>query len=137
MPKSEDGTHFDLLEDHTVPELLKLLVLKNCIVTTDAANCQAQNTQTIIGKGGDYVLALKENQAALHENTVLAFEHEDKSNFRGVEHETWTTLETSHGRKETREYTLLSEPDYIDHMNASAITPDYLRTVLSAAVTSN
>ena len=102
-----------------VPELLKLLVLKNCIVTTDAANCQAQNTQLIIEQGGDYVLALKENQATLHENTVLAFEHEDKNNFRGVEHETWTTRETNRGRKETREYTLLSEPDYIEHLNAS------------------
>jgi len=103
----------------TVPELLKLLVLKNCIVTTDAANCQAQNTKTIIEQGGDYVVALKENQATLHENTVLAFDHEDKNNFRGVEHETWTTRETSHGRNETREYTLLSEPDYIEHFNAS------------------
>ncbi|MEO6062753.1 MAG: ISAs1 family transposase [Thermoflexales bacterium] len=111
---AEDGHEIAM-----VLELLKLLVFKNCIVSTDAANNQAQNTQTILEQSGDEALGLKENQATLHENMVLAFDHEDKNNFRGVEHKTWTTRETVHVQKETREYTLLSEPDVIEHFNPS------------------
>jgi predicted transposase YbfD/YdcC len=49
-----------------VPELLQVLMLKGCIVTVDAANCQTKNAKLIIERGGDYVMALKENQGTLY-----------------------------------------------------------------------
>ena len=108
----------DTNEIATVPQLLRELILKHCIVTADAANCQSENTRIIVEQGGDYVLPVKENQPKLHENIELAFEHERKRAFQNVAHETFVTRERNRGRIEERHYTLLSEPDYIAHFNA-------------------
>jgi predicted transposase YbfD/YdcC len=45
-----------------IPELLKLLEVKGCIVTMDAMGCQKAIAADIIERGGNYVLALKGNQ---------------------------------------------------------------------------
>jgi predicted transposase YbfD/YdcC len=37
-----------------IPELLKVLVLKGCIVTIDAMGCQKEIAQAIIDKEADY-----------------------------------------------------------------------------------
>jgi hypothetical protein len=50
-----------------IPRLIELLDLKGCVVTIDAAGCQREIAGQIVAKGGDYVLALKENQPALYE----------------------------------------------------------------------
>jgi Transposase DDE domain len=55
-------------EIKAVPALLEMLSLKGTIVTTDALNCQCEITRTIIDKGGHYALALKGNQATLHDD---------------------------------------------------------------------
>ncbi len=46
-------------------ELIELLQLKACIVTTDALHCHRGMARAILGQGGDYVLAVKANQPAL------------------------------------------------------------------------
>src|ERR1700722_9960925 len=46
-------------------EVLQLLSLKHCIVTADALHCHAKMAQAVLDRGGEYVLALKENQSAL------------------------------------------------------------------------
>src|SRR5208282_5554669 len=46
-------------------EVLKLLALKGCIITADALHCHRKMAQAVLDGGGDYVLALKENQRAL------------------------------------------------------------------------
>ncbi len=46
-------------------EALQLLSLQGCIVTADALHCHRTMAQAILDRGADYVLALKENQAAL------------------------------------------------------------------------
>jgi predicted transposase YbfD/YdcC len=46
-------------------EVLQLLSFKGCIVTADALHCHAKMAQGILDRGGEYVLALKENQSAL------------------------------------------------------------------------
>ncbi len=53
-----------------VPKLLEMLSLKGTIVTVDALNCQRDIAQQIVEQGGDYVLALKGNQATLHDDVV-------------------------------------------------------------------
>jgi predicted transposase YbfD/YdcC len=45
----------------SVPELLKLLQIKGCVVTTDAMNCQKKTASQVVQQEGDYLLCLKEN----------------------------------------------------------------------------
>ena len=49
-----------------MPELLELLDLRDKIVTTDAMGCQKAIAETIVAGGGDYILAVKDNQPTLH-----------------------------------------------------------------------
>ncbi len=56
----------------TLPALLKVVMLKGCIVTIDAMGCQTAIAQTIIDRAADYVLALKENQDTLYHEVVHA-----------------------------------------------------------------
>lgn len=51
-----------------VPDLIKRLVLKGCIVTGDAMNAQKAIVTAIVTKEGDYALALKGNQGEFYEN---------------------------------------------------------------------
>ncbi len=55
------------------PQLLDMLAIKGCIVTIDAMGCQTAIAEKIIEKGGDYVLAVKENQPSLNEGVRLVF----------------------------------------------------------------
>lgn len=100
-----------------VPELLKVLMLKGCIVTVDAANCQTKNAQIIVERGGDYVFALKENHPVLYSDVQKAFDFEAQTDFRHVRHSTFETQERGHGRIETRRYVLIDDPTYIDYLN--------------------
>ena len=50
-----------------IPELLRVLYLKGCIVTIDARGCQKDIAAQIADKEADYVLALKANHATAHE----------------------------------------------------------------------
>jgi hypothetical protein len=56
-------------------EALDLLSLNGCIVTTDALHCHAGMAQRILDRGGQYVLALKENQSALFAEAQTLLEH--------------------------------------------------------------
>ena len=56
-----------------IPELLKLIDVKGCVVTIDAMGCQKEIAKQIVEQGGDYVLALKGNQGNLH-NTLFHFQ---------------------------------------------------------------
>ena len=57
-----------------IPELLRVLLLKGCIVTIDAIGCQKDIAANIIGQHADYVLALKGNQATVHDEVRDFFE---------------------------------------------------------------
>ena len=56
-----------------IPELLPLLDLREKIVTIDAAGCQKNIAADIVDQGGDYVLAVKDNQPTLHTEIAAAF----------------------------------------------------------------
>src|SRR5262249_61910009 len=49
-----------------IPELLKLLDLHGALVSIDAIGCQKGIAQQIRDQGGDYLLAVKDNQPTLH-----------------------------------------------------------------------
>jgi len=50
-----------------IPKLLEILAIENSIITIDAMGCQKGIAETIIENDADYILAVKENQAALLE----------------------------------------------------------------------
>ncbi len=57
-----------------IPELLELLDLNGAVVTIDAMGCQKEIAADIVGRGGHYVLAAKENQPHLYEDIKRAFD---------------------------------------------------------------
>lgn len=54
-----------------IPDLLDWLDLKGAVVTTDAIGCQKDITKILLGKGADFVLPVKDNQANLHKDIKL------------------------------------------------------------------
>ena len=49
-------------EIRAIPELLRMLDLKGCLVTVDAMGCQRDIAKDILDAGADYLLAVKGNQ---------------------------------------------------------------------------
>lgn len=96
-----------------IPELLKLLVIKDCIVTIDAMGCQTNIAQLIIDQGGDYVLALKGNQGNLHRDVQDLLAYAQEIDFKQVAHDQYQIVEKGHGRLEIRRHWTISEPEFI------------------------
>ena len=97
-----------------IPKLLKLLELNNCIVTIDAMGCQKEIAQTIQDQGADYVLALKGNQGALHDDVSLYLnEAINKGELKNAfdYHE---STNADHGRIEIRRYWICNDVDWLD-----------------------
>ena len=78
-----------------IPELLKVLVLKGCIVTIDAMGCQTKIANKIISKEADYLLAVKGNQKSLEQSI------KDTARLSEVADE-WEEIDCGHGRIEVR-----------------------------------
>jgi predicted transposase YbfD/YdcC len=93
-----------------VPKLLKMLSLKDTIVTVDALNCQRTIAQQIVDQGGDYALALKGNQGTLHADVSLYLD--DPVREAG---DTDTTVDADNGRIETRVATLTTNIGWLQH----------------------
>ena len=87
-PKSNEIT--------AIPELVKLLDIKGCLISIDAIACQTEIAKTIVDNGGDYLLAVKGNQVKLltgiKEHLSIDFDA------------TKLVFEQHHGRTEARDY---------------------------------
>jgi predicted transposase YbfD/YdcC len=83
-----------------MPQLLELLDLRDKIVTTDAMGCQKEIAQTIVEGGGDYILAVKDNQPTLHAEIQAAFATAVTPPARSSR--LYTTEDQGHGREEQR-----------------------------------
>jgi predicted transposase YbfD/YdcC len=87
-----------------IPELLKILVIKGAIITIDAMGTQKDIAKQIIEQGGDYVLAVKDNQKELAAAVVDVFELSENKKFNKnlkpavYKHE----IDGDHGRIEDR-----------------------------------
>lgn len=94
-----------------IPELLKMLELKGAIVSIDAMGCQKEIAKQVVESGGDYVLAVKDNQPTLH----AAIDEHFVSIHEGRSPETvcrkHVTEEEAHGRKEQRFYYITGLPE--------------------------
>ncbi len=109
----EAGTN----EIATAPKLLEILMLRGCIVTMDVANCQTGNARKIVEKGGDYVFALKDNQGTLKAEVERVFNETPSAEYARIQKESFQTHQKSHGRIETRRYTVITDPEYIEYLN--------------------
>ena len=98
-------------EIEAIPRLLKMLDIKNSIVTIDAMGCQKDIALQIIEQGADYVLALKENQPSLHQDIKSIFALGEYRQFKKMLNKRKVEKVHDHGRKETRRYTLISARD--------------------------
>ena len=97
-----------------IPVLLKLLDISGCIITIDAMGTQQKIAGTIIDKGGDYVLALKENQKTFFDEVVLFFDKMEEMKDQGYTFDEHTTVDSDHGRIETRRYVTTSAIDWFE-----------------------
>jgi predicted transposase YbfD/YdcC len=85
-----------------VPELIRTLDLADCIVTLDAMGCQKRIAREIIEADAQYVLALKGNHEAVHDEVRTYL---DDAIVQAPGELGYTeTVEKDHGRIETRRY---------------------------------
>jgi predicted transposase YbfD/YdcC len=99
-----------------VPELLKLLFIKGCIVTVDALNCQKDIAHTVIERGADYVFALKANHPLLHQDVIDWFAWAQQRDFRDVRHDFHQSVNKGHGRLEIRRCWAIHDPLALESM---------------------
>jgi len=93
-----------------IPRLLELLDLSGALVTIDAMGCQKEIAAKIVTDGGDYILAVKENQPHLHEDIDACFTEALETGGVGLEYSVARTEETNRGREEVRECHVITRP---------------------------
>jgi predicted transposase YbfD/YdcC len=85
-----------------IKALLDTLYLKGCIVTIDAIGCQTEIAQKIVDQGGDYLLAVKDNQEKLADALREFFADGAANGYGRLPVSEFSTVEKDHGRIETR-----------------------------------
>src|SRR6267154_1470921 len=96
-----------------IPKLLELLDLHGALVTIDAMGCQKDIAAKIVAGGGDYVLAVKDNQPHLLADIQESLSQALDGAAAALPYETHQTTERGHGRQETRTYVILHDPQHL------------------------
>ena len=99
-----------------IPGLLRQLDLTDQVVTIDAMGCQTAIAAQIVAQGGDYVLALKENQPALLRDVIDSFALAEAG-------DQTRTKEKGHGRIETRTCGTIDDPAVLAWLNPQGAWP--------------
>lgn len=115
-----------------IPELLAWLDLRGCIVTIDAIGCQRKIAQQIIAQGGDYILAVKENQPGLsaHIQKVLAGSTPQRF---PTEAQYAKSVCKGHGRLEIRHCWVLTDENSLNYVQQGQERWAHLRCVIKLA----
>lgn len=92
-----------------IPLLLERLELTGALVTIDAMGTQAAIAETIVARGGDYLLALKGNRPALFAD-VAAFFADPPTDMTLSAH---TTTDADHGRLEERRHSVCHDTQWL------------------------
>lgn len=102
-----------------IPELLRVLDLRGSTVTIDAMGCQTAIAEAITDGGGEYLLAVKQNQPTLYEQVVETFAEADIARTRAVDEaqrpivDVHEEVDKGHGRAETRIVRVTSTLDWV------------------------
>lgn len=104
-----------------IPELLKILDIAGCLITTDAMGCQSDIAADIVARGGDYLLAVKGNQGLLYRDIKACFARLPDSTEQADQQlvgllQSNTTENSGHGRVETRVCEVLSGTYVVDQL---------------------
>lgn len=97
-----------------IKALLDTLALKGCIVTIDAIGCQTEIAQKILDRGGDYLLAVKDNQETLAQALREFFADGACAGFGTLPVGRDLTVEKDHGRIETRQALWVADLSWLD-----------------------
>jgi len=87
-------------------EVLRLLDLKESVVSFDALNTQRDTIDAVVGQKGDYVAALKGNQRELYQEVVSFFTSSILKSIEAKKTNYIEIKEKKHNRIETRKYYL-------------------------------
>ncbi len=100
-----------------IPQLLTMLELSGAIISIDAMGCQRKIAAQIIREGGDYVLAVKDNQPKLREALETFFlQRHENGDFQDYGCRQYTTTTRSRGREETRYHMVAPLPESLRHL---------------------
>ena len=100
-------------EIEAIPRLLALLDLEGATVTIDAVGCQREVAREVTDRGGRYVLAVKENQPALHAKVKALLDEAGLAGFEGMRHGYFEQTDGGHGRVETRRVWVSDEVSWL------------------------
>lgn len=93
-----------------IPQLLEQLDLTDAIVTIDAMGCQKDIVQDISDGGGDFVIAVKDNQPKLHAAIMAFFQEQIERDWEELRYREHETTDKGHGRIDERVYYLAKTP---------------------------
>jgi predicted transposase YbfD/YdcC len=96
-----------------IPKLLAMLNIRKAVVTIDAMGCQREIAGQIKSQGGDYVLAVKDNQPTLHEKVRKLLDEAVLDGFAGMSHGYDEQSNQGHGRIETRKVWVTDEVKWL------------------------
>ena len=110
----QEGTAGKGNELAAIKALLDTMVLKGCIVTMDALGCQTDVAAKVVAQGGDYVLAVKDNQKTLSQAIVDFLTTAEALEFRNIDVQKRVWIEKDHGRLETRRAAFVTDVSWMD-----------------------
>lgn len=93
-----------------IPQLLKQIELTNTLITIDAMGCQKDIARDIVGGGGDFVIAVKDNQPKLREAITAYFDEHLERDLEDLRYRCHETSDAGHGRIDERSYYLTRIP---------------------------
>lgn len=99
-----------------IPKLLELLDISGYLVTLDAIGTQTDIAARIVDQGGDYLLAVKENQGHLYEDLEYLFAMDQRERFQSSGYTHARKVSNNHGRMEIRECWAISDEDYLAYL---------------------
>jgi predicted transposase YbfD/YdcC len=93
-----------------IPVLLAQIELTDTLVTIDAVGCQKEIARQIRDGGGDFVIAVKDNQPTLRDAVAAYFLGHLERDLQDLRYRCHGTSEAGHGRVEERSYFLTAVP---------------------------
>ncbi len=93
-----------------IPLLLQQIELTDTLITIDAMGCQKEIARTIVDGGGDFVIAVKDNQPTLRAAVQGYLMEQLERDFEDLRYRHHQTSEVGHGRTDERSYYLCAVP---------------------------
>jgi predicted transposase YbfD/YdcC len=93
-----------------IPVLLKQIELKKALITIDAMGCQKEIAREVVEGGGDFVIAVKDNQPKLSAAMGAIIEEHLEGELKELRHRNHRTRDRGHGRQDERFYFVAQVP---------------------------